>query len=234
VHFFLDNCTNEQYTDFVAFVVELVNAKTGGFMARGLTKRQRDVLDFITGMIQKKGFPPTIREIGNKFKISSTNGVRSILSALTQKGHIKRKPLVSRGIELLTQGRTSFAVVPLLGRIAAGLPVLAVENVEGNIAVDRSFLPGGDIFSLQVVGDSMKDSGIFDGDYVLAKMQPTAERGDVVVAVIGEEATVKKYIPEKNRIRLQPANPVFQPIIVDRKSPEFRIAGKVIGLLRRM
>ena len=203
-------------------------------MSKELTKRQRDVLDFIAEMIGKKGFPPTIREIGSKFKISSTNGVRAILSALTQKGYIRRKPLVSRGIELLTQSRASFVAVPLLGRIAAGLPILAVENIEGSIAVDRYFLPSGDIFSLQVVGDSMKDSGIFDGDYVLAKMQPTAEKGDVVVAVIGEEATVKKYFPEKNRVRLVPANPVFEPIIVDKKSPDFRVAGKVIGLLRKM
>ena len=203
-------------------------------MSKELTKRQRDVLDFIAEMIQQKGFPPTIREIGNRFKINSTNGVRAILSALTQKGYIRRKPLVSRGIELLTPSRVSFLTVPLLGRIAAGLPILAVENIEGSIAVDRSFLPGGDIFSLEVVGDSMKDSGIFDGDYVLAKMQPTADKGDVVVAVIGEEATVKRYIPEKNRIRLEPANPIFEPIIVDRKSPDFRIAGKVIGLLRKM
>jgi len=203
-------------------------------MAKELTKRQRDVLDFITEMIQKNGSPPTIREIGHMFKISSTNGVRAILSALTQKGYIRRKPLVSRGIELLTQSRASFMAIPLLGRIAAGLPILAVENIEGSIAVDRSFLPGGDIFSLKVVGDSMKDSGIFDGDYVLAKMQPTAEKGDVVVAVIGEEATVKRYLPEKNRIKLEPANPVFEPIVVDKKSPEFRIAGKVIGLLRKM
>jgi repressor LexA len=203
-------------------------------MSKELTKRQRDVLDFIVEMIQKKGFPPTIREIGNRFKISSTNGVRAILSALTQKGYIRRKPLVSRGIELLTQSRASFVAVPLLGRIAAGLPILAVENVEGSIAVDRSFLPGGDIFSLEVVGDSMKDSGIFDGDYVLAKMQPTADKGDIVVAVIGEEATVKKYFPEKNRVKLKPANPVFEAIIVDKKSPDFRIAGKVIGLLRKM
>jgi repressor LexA len=212
-------------------------------MAKELTKRQRDVLDFITEMIGKKGFPPTIREIGNKFKISSTNGVRAILSALTQKGYIKRKPLVSRGIELQASSKVffgtnhtvhTFVAVPLLGRIAAGLPILAVENIEGSIAVDRSFLPSGDIFSLQVVGDSMKDSGIFDGDYVLAKMQPTADKGEIVVAVIGEEATVKKYFPEKNRIKLVPANPVFEPIIVDKKSPEFRIAGKVIGLLRKM
>jgi repressor LexA len=203
-------------------------------MSKELTKRQRDVLDFIAEMIGKKGLPPTIREIGNKFKINSTNGVRAILSALTQKGYIRRKPLVSRGIELLTPIKTSFAVVPLLGRIAAGLPILAVENIEGSIAVDSSFLPGGDIFSLQVVGDSMKDSGIFNGDYVLAKMQPAAEKGDIVVAVIGEEATVKRYYPEKNRIRLKPANPLYEPIIVDKKSPDFRIAGKVIGLLRKM
>jgi repressor LexA len=199
-----------------------------------LTPRQRNVLDFISETVQKKGFPPTIREIGEKFEITSTNGVRAILSALEKKGHIKRKPLVSRGIELLTQTRSSFVAVPVLGRIAAGLPTLAVENIEGTIAVDRSFLVGGDIFSLKVVGDSMKDSGIFDGDYVLARMQPEAEKGDIVVAVIGEEATVKRYSPEKNRIRLEPANPVFQPILVDKKSPDFRIAGKVIGLLRKM
>jgi repressor LexA len=203
-------------------------------MSKELTKRQRDVLGFIAEMIDKKGFPPTIREIGSRFKISSTNGVRAILSALTQKGYIRRKPLVSRGIELQAQSRASFVAVPLLGRIAAGLPILAVENIEGSIAVDRSFLPSGDIFSLKVVGDSMKDSGIFDGDYVLAKMQPTADKGDVVVAIIGEEATVKKYFPEKNRIRLVPANPVFEPIIVDKKSSDFRVAGKVIGLLRKM
>ncbi|MFQ6003000.1 MAG: transcriptional repressor LexA, partial [Candidatus Zixiibacteriota bacterium] len=130
-------------------------------MSKQLTKRQRDVLDFIVEMIQRKGSSPTIREIGNKFKISSTNGVRAILSALTQNGYIRRKPLVSRGIELLPQSRASFVAIPLLGRIAAGLPILAVENIEGSIAVDRSFVPGGDIFSLRVVGDSMKDSGIF-------------------------------------------------------------------------
>ena len=208
--------------------------KTGGEMLKELTKRQRDILDFIAETIQKKGFPPTIREIGERFRIASTNGVRAILFALTQKGYIKREPLVSRGIELLSQTRPSFVAVPTLGRIAAGLPILAVENIEGTIAVDRSFLTGGDIFSLKVAGDSMKDSGIFDGDYVLARMQPTAENGDIVVAVIGEEATVKRYSPGKNRIKLEPANPLFEPIVVDKKSPDFRIAGKVIGLLRKM
>jgi len=205
-----------------------------------LTKRQKEVLDFIREMVEIRGLPPTIREIGEKFKITSTNGVRAILSALGKKGYIRRQPLVSRGIELVKKAtfdfgqRRSYVAVPLVGRIAAGLPTLAVENIEGSIAVDKSFLPGGDVFSLRVVGDSMKDLGIFDGDYVLARMQSTAEKGDIVVAVIGEEATVKTYIPQKNRVRLEPANPAFQPIVVDTRFSDFRIAGKVIGLLRRM
>jgi repressor LexA len=207
-----------------------------------LTERQGEVLDFICEMIENKGLPPTIREIGENFKITSTNGVRAILSALSKKGYIRRKPLVSRGIELAKKAKAAFDYaqkraylsVPLVGRIAAGLPTLAVENIEGSIAVDRTFLPGGDVFSLRVVGDSMKDSGIFDGDYVLARVQSTAEKGDIVVAVIGEEATVKTYVPQKNRVRLEPANPAFKPIIVDTRYSDFRIAGKVIGLLRRM
>lgn len=211
-------------------------------MGEELTKRQRQILEFIRGMIEKKGFPPTIREIGERFKITSTNGVRAILSALTKKGYIRRKPLVSRGIELAAKVKTVFdygegsifVTVPLLGRIAAGLPTLAVENIEGSIAVDRSFVPGGEVFSLRVEGESMVDSGIFHGDYVLARAQSTAERGDIVVAVIGEEATVKKYVPLRNRVKLEPANPAFRPILVDRRSPDFRIAGKVIGLLRKM
>jgi repressor LexA len=127
-----------------------------------------------------------------------------------------------------------FVTVPLLGRIAAGLPTLAVENIEGSIAVDRSFVPGGDVFSLRVEGESMKDSGIFHGDYVLARAQSIAEKGDIVVAVIGDEATVKRYVPLRNRVKLEPANRAFKPIVVDPRSQDFRIAGKVIGLLRRM
>jgi repressor LexA len=214
----------------------------GGSMGKELTARQKEILNFIRETIEKKGFPPTIREIGDKFNITSTNGVRAILSALSRKGYIRRRPLVSRGIELAKKARILFdfaqprayTAVPLVGRIAAGLPTLAVENIEGSIAVDRSFLPGGDVFSLRVEGESMRDSGIFDGDYVLARMQSTAESGDIVVAVIGEEATVKKYVPQKTKVKLEPANPAFRPIVVDRRSDEFRIAGKVIGLLRKM
>ena len=203
-------------------------------MKLDLTKRQKEVLDYITQNVEEKGAPPTIREIGGKFKISSTNGVRAILSALIRKGFIRRRPLVSRGIELIKQKTPFFVSVPLIGRIRAGLPILAVENIEGQIGVDKSLLSGGEIFSLKVIGDSMKDAGIFDGDYVLARQQPTAEKGEIIIAVIGEEATVKMYFPLKEKIKLMPATPTYEPIIIEKTSSNFRIAGKVIGLFRRI
>ncbi len=205
-----------------------------------LTRRQKEVLDFISETTEKNGFPPTIREIGKKFRIASTNGVRAILSALSAKGYIRRKPLLSRGIEVLRSvsssiGRVKPALVsvPLLGRISAGLPVLAVENVEGSIGIDKTLFPGDGIFFLKVVGDSMRDAGILNGDYVLAQQQNTADKGEIVVAMIGDEATVKRYFPEKNKVRLEPANPEYGPIVVEKRTPDFFIAGKVIGLLRK-
>ncbi len=203
-------------------------------MFEELTFRQKEILNFISQAIQDKGYPPTLREIGKKFKIASTNGVHTILEAIEKKGYIKRHPLLSRGIELIQNIKANFTLVPVVGRIAAGLPILAVENIETHLAVDKTFLPSGEIFSLKVVGDSMKDAGILDGDYVLARRQETAEKGDIVVAVIGEEATVKTYVPLKNMIRLEPANPDFEPIIVDKNAPGFFIAGKVMGLMRKM
>lgn len=199
-----------------------------------LTFRQKEILEFISGNIQQKGYPPTLREIGRRHRIASTNAVNGILEALEKKGYIKRKPFLSRGIEITDVIRPDFRLVPVVGRIAAGLPILAVENIETHLAVDKSFLPGGEIFSLKVVGDSMIDAGIFDGDYCLARRQSVAEDGDVVVAVIGEEATVKKYHPTKKYIRLEPANENYEPIIVEKGMPDFYIAGKVIGLMRRM
>jgi repressor LexA len=118
--------------------------------------------------------------------------------------------------------------------VPAGLPIDAIENVEGEIALDLSFLPKGDSFSLRVTGESMKGAGIFDGDLVLVKKQQVAQKGDIVVAIINGEATVKRYMPEGDRVRLQPENDQFEPIIVSKKAREFRIAGKVVGLLRRM
>lgn len=203
-------------------------------MKEELTSKQRRVLDFIANRIQRNGAPPTIREIGKRFRMSSTNSVRDVLKALVRKGYIRRKALVSRGIELVGDWATSLVAVPVVGRIAAGLPLTAVENLEGSIAVDPFFVSGDGIFSLQVVGDSMKDDGIFDGDMVLVRQQPTAEKGETIVAIIGEEATVKRYYPERKRIRLEAANPAYEPIIVENGAPGFSIAGKVIGLLRKM
>jgi len=198
-----------------------------------LTGRQREILKYIEEMITEYGKSPTIREIGEKFNISSTNGVRAHLQALMKKGYIRRQELISRGIELVRNLSGTVKRVPLVGSVPAGNPIDAIENIDGEIAVDASFLPGEETFTLRVTGDSMINAGIFDGDLVLVKKQKTADAGDIVVAIIGEEATVKRYYPEKGRIRLQPENDSFEPIIVDRNSPEFSLAGKVVGLMRR-
>ncbi len=208
-------------------------------MAKDLTARQREIFEFIKGMIRTKGRPPSIREIGERFAIRSTNGVRAVLEALERKGFIRRDRYTSRGIELLKEADEVVSSGRLrevywVGRVAAGTPVWAEENIEGSFLIDREFVPGEEVFSLKVQGDSMIDAGIFDGDYVLVKKQPNADPGDMVVAQIGDEATVKKFFPEKRRIRLEPANTNYGPIIVERDTPGFSIAGKVIGLLRRM
>lgn len=200
-----------------------------------LTESQRRVYEFIREHIQSDSRPPTVREIGEALGISSTNGVRDALLILERKGYIRREKNLSRAIEL-TEPPTAVNTesIPIVGRVAAGLPLLAVENIDGHVAVDRSYLPRGEVFSLRIVGESMKDEGIFDGDLVLVKRQDVANRGDIVVAVIGDEATVKKFYPDRNRVRLEPANDAFQTIVVDKNAPGFFIAGVVVGLLRRL
>ena len=200
----------------------------------GLTERQRRVLEYIEELITQRGHAPTIREIGEKFGISSTNGVRTHLTALVRKGYLKKSNFISRGLELTRDLSAGISRVPLVGSVPAGTPIDAVENVEGEIALDRSFVPNGEMFSLTVSGDSMKGAGIHDGDMVVVRKQVVAQKGDIVVAVIDGEATVKRYYPEGQRIRLQPENDDFEPIYVSRKSGEFRLAGKVVGLLRRI
>lgn len=206
-------------------------------MARPLTERQEQVLDFIRRYIQARGYPPSIRDIGEQFKIRSTNGVRGILQALERKGEIRRSPMLSRGIELthpaLTVSLPQMTSVPIIGRVAAGVPLLAEQNVEGVVAVDRDLLSGDNTFALRVKGDSMVGAGIFDGDLVFARPVPDLKRGDIVVAVIGDEATVKYYYPNNGYIRLEPANRFFGPIVVDRATPGFYIAGKVVGVFRK-
>ncbi len=204
-------------------------------MRRELTEKQRMILNFIREYIYIHNAPPTIREIGNHFNILSTNGVRCHLTALENKGYIKRIRYRSRGIELSETERpsTRMTTIPIIGRVAAGEPILAEENLEGRISIDSDFLGGEEIFALKVRGDSMTDAGIFDGDLVFARKQPVAERGEIVVAIIGDEATVKYYYPENGRIRLEPANINYQTIIVEKNTPGFYIAGKVIGVFRK-
>lgn len=203
-------------------------------MKRKLTDRQKQVLKYIKNQIAKHGSPPTIREIGNYMKIKSTNGVRLHLNALIKKGYLIKHEFISRGLELTHTLATDVQKLPLVGSVPAGLPIDAIENIEGEFAFDSSFIPKGESFTLRIVGDSMKNAGILNNDIVLVQKQKTAQKGEIVVAIIGEEATVKRYFPESNRIILRPENDDFDDIIVNKESPEFQIAGKVVGLIRKI
>jgi repressor LexA len=184
-------------------------------------------------MVQTTGYPPTLRQIGVEFGISSTNGVRSHLRALHKKGYIKRSAYTSRGIELLGGLKRligkEVAEIPLVGRVAAGVPILAVENIEDTLLLPKDLLKGEDLFALEVKGDSMIEAGILEGDYVIVKPQATADNGDIVVVLLEEEATVKRFYRESHdKIRLQPANARLAPMVVD----SVTVLGRVIGLLR--
>lgn len=204
-----------------------------------LTARQQQLLDYIDNIVHTTGVPPSIRQIGAALGISSTNGVRSHLKALEKKGYIQRSLRTSRGIAMLDRinrvKRAATAVlhdtvkVPILGRVTAGLPILAVENHEGHLELDPSLTKGRDTFALRVEGDSMIEAGILDGDYVIVRPQPHADNGDIVVALLEEdEVTVKRFYREANGFRLQPENPRMAPIRV----PAVRICGKVTSLVR--
>jgi repressor LexA len=202
-----------------------------------LTHRQRQALDFVTACLDERGYPPTLREIGEHMGIGSTNGVNDHLRALERKGYIVREELKSRTLRpsAFSDGHIN---VPIVGRVAAGEPVLAEENVVDRVAVDRYFLgavKGKDVFGLVVRGESMIDDGIHDGDYVFVRRQSTAERGEIVVVMIEGEATCKRFFPEGDKIRLQPANTAMEPIYVRRS--DFRsvdLLGKVVGVYRRL
>lgn len=210
---------------------------------RSLTSRQDEVYQFIRERTQANRLPPTVREIGEQFNISSTNGVRSILAALIKKGYIKRSPRLSRGIEVLEESpddslpeehSSNSVEIPILGRVAAGQPIMAIQNLEGTVTVDRDFLARQpNVFALRVKGDSMVGAGILDGDLVFARQQSHAERGQIVVALVNDEATVKYYQPQAEHVELHSANPKYQPILV-RNGQNFSISGKVIGVMRKL
>lgn len=202
-----------------------------------LTTRQRDILDFIQSSIGKRGYPPTLREIGSHFGIRSTNGVNDHLRALEKKGYLHREDLKSRALRPVDAPEGVETVeVPVIGKVAAGQPLLAVQNVEDTVKVDRVFLgQTREVFALRVKGDSMIEDGILDGDYVFVRKQLQAKTGEIVVAMIGDEATVKRYYPEGDQIRFQPANARLEPIFVRKR--DFRsvnIIGVVVGVYRKM
>jgi repressor LexA len=218
-----------------------------------LTDRQRAVLSYIQSRVEDVGYPPTIREIGEFLGIKSTNGVSDHLKALEKKGFLKRDGQKSRALVPTNDGvseepmnnvtrldfsaSNDFVEVPLLGKVAAGSPILATENRAGSVKVDSFFLGGTtkQVFALRVTGDSMIEDGIFDGDYIFVKKQLHAEKGDIVVALIEEEATVKRFFPEGDRIRFQPANARLLPIYVRRDEfRETQILGVVVGVYRKI
>jgi repressor LexA len=203
-----------------------------------LTDRQQQVLAFITQSIHDRGYPPTLREIGEHMKIRSTNGVNDHLKALERKGYLVREELKSRALRPVTASG-EWVEIPLVGRVAAGQPILAVENIEDTVKVDKFFLGGQatvrEVFALRVKGDSMIEDGIYDGDFIFVKKQLMAERGDIVVAMIDDEATVKRYYPEGEVIRFQPANSRMSPILVRKRDfKNVNIIGVVVGVYRRL
>jgi repressor LexA len=193
-----------------------------------LNDRAREILAYVERFQHERGYPPTIREIGKEFGISSTNGVRYYLNLLEKAGHLKRSGKISRGIESL---RNEPDGIPILGRVAAGQPILAEESFEGRLDAERMFGTQRELFALRVRGDSMIEAGIFENDYVVVRQQSNASPGDMVVALIEDEATVKFYRPRGSRIELEPANAKYQPIVVEANA-EFRILGVVRGVIR--
>jgi repressor LexA len=194
-----------------------------------INERARKILAFIQRFSRENGFPPTIREIGHEFGIASTNGVRYYLNILEKAGHLKRSGRISRGIGSTTGNHSQ--AIPILGRVAAGQPILADENHEGTLETAELFGDVRGLFALKVRGDSMIGAGILAGDYVVVRHQERANAGEIVVALVGDEATVKYYRPREDSIELAPANPKYEPIVVAEES-EFRILGTVRGVIR--
>jgi repressor LexA len=223
-------------------------------MTEPLTERQEKILAFIKKSIVDQGYPPTIREIGEFFGIRSTNGVNDHLKALERKGYLQRGELKSRALSVIDGGRSKVtslpkrreltfagggevAEIPVVGKVAAGAPILAQENITDHVRIDSVLLgdSGKRVFALRVAGDSMIGDGIFDGDYIFVRKQLQARSGEIVVAMIEDEATVKRFYPEGERVRFQPSNPRLKPIFVHRDDfRETQIIGVVVGVYRKV
>jgi len=202
-----------------------------------LTPNQNRVLNFLKDFVQEKGFPPTLREIASHFELKGPRAPQKTLNILEKKGFIRKVPGGSRAIEILNYPQfslTHILPVPIVGRVRAGEPILAIENIEGYINLDRTFIASEDVFLLRVEGDSMIDAHIQDGDFALVKPQPNAENGEIVVALIEDEATIKRIFHRRDLIRLDPANPKMEPIVVKKGEKKVTIVGKVVGIFRKM
>jgi repressor LexA len=198
-----------------------------------LTNRQKQILDFIKRQTRDRGYPPSVREIGEAVGLNSSSTVHGHLARLEEKGYLRRDPTKPRAIEVLQDDdravqRHRLVSVPLVGRVTAGQPILAVENIEDYVPLPRDMAGGEGTFLLSVRGESMIGAGIHDGDLIIVRPQASAENGDIVVALLDDEATVKRYYREKKGVRLQPENPAMDPIV----TKDVVILGKVIGLFR--
>ena len=202
-------------------------------MAYGkISDKQREILDYIKTEILNKGYPPTVRDICEAVKLKSTSSVHSHLETLEKNGYIRRDPTKPRAIEIVDDNfnltRREVVNVPMIGRVAAGQPILAVENIESYFPIPAEFMPNAESFMLRVQGESLINAGIFDGDNILVEKCVTAHNGEIVVALVDDSATVKTFYKEEDHIRLQPENDFMDPIIV----PDCKILGKVFGVFR--
>ncbi len=219
---------------FTIFVVNIITLEVN------LTQRQEDILKFISDFITTNSFPPSYREIGNHFSITSTFGVKRHLDALIKKGYINIDSKSNRSIALTEKSSEIFNTIkennsieiPILGRVAAGYPVLSEQNIDGTLFIDSSLIKrGGNYFGLKVRGESMIEDGIFEGDTVIVKSQKSANNNEIVIAMVDSDTTVKRYKKNKTNIELIPANKDFSPIIISDKD-DFSILGKVVGVYR--
>lgn len=199
-----------------------------------ISKKQSQILEYIKEQILSKGYPPSVREICEAVSLRSTSSVHAHLATLEKKGYIRKDPTKPRAIEIVDDKfnitRRELVNIPIVGSVTAGAPILAVENIEGYFPISPDFLGSGPTFMLKVKGESMINAGIYDQDYILVQSESTAENGEIVVALIDDSVTVKRFFKEDNHYRLQPENDFMNPIIVK----ECSIIGKVVGLFRSM
>ncbi|UCD70783.1 MAG: repressor LexA [Syntrophobacterales bacterium] len=200
-----------------------------------LTVRQREVLSFLIRFLNERGYPPTVREIARHFGLKGPRSPKKRLDALEEKGYIRRRPGKSRAIEVMgVSPSQAFRLVPLVGKVRAGDPSVALEDFEAEVALDRSLARGDETFFLRVKGDSMIGDHIRDGDLALVHPQPVVDEGEISVVLIDDEATVKRVYRAGDALRLQPSNPTMKPIIVGTEEGRVTIVGKVVGIFRKM